>query len=478
MKRIANKLNSVVAVLLALVLVMLIGFAALRNRVRLDLSDRSYYKLSEKTLQLLDRLDQDVQVTVFFQQEHMLYDDIENLLEEYQYRSRHFNIEWVDALRDPARAEKLANKYGVTPAQVVVFEINDKSKDLYLSDLADMQVVQGRQDPVMTAFKGEQAFSSAIQALVEGETPVVYFLLGHGEHRVTDFDQMVGYSDIGSIIFRDNIEIKELVLTGEKNIPDDAAAVVIAGPMQKMSSVEVEMLEDYLSQGGRLLVLLDALKETGMESMLRRWGISLRDDIVLDPENTLRGSDVHIRRYNPHPICMKMNAIVQFILPRSVEPPFDENGQPIIQNNLQTVIPLFYTSEKSWSEMQVGDTSAKFDANTGDRRGPISLGVAVERGAPQDALDVQIEPAKMVVLGDSDFVSNGAMVGGNADLFMSSLNWLLDRDETMSIAPKPIEEVKLGLSRKEFKLMGWINLAGIPGIAVLLGLLVWSRRRK
>jgi ABC-type uncharacterized transport system involved in gliding motility auxiliary subunit len=142
------------------------------------------------------------------------------------------------------------------------------------------------------------------------------------------------------------------------------------------------------------------------------------------------------------------------------------------------VTPLFYTSEKSWSEMQAGDTPSKFDENTGDRRGPISLGVAVERGAPQDALDVQIEPARMVVMGDSDFASNGAMVGGNADLFMSALNWLLDRDATMSIAPKPIEEVKLGLSLRQFRTLGWITLGGIPAIAVVLGLLVWSRRRK
>ncbi len=478
MKRDFRKLKAVAAAFLALVLILMIGFISLRNPFRIDLSDRNYYKLSDKTTQLLDQLDQDVLVTVFFQQENQLYDDIENLLEEYQYRSRNIRVEWVDPLRDPARAEKLAHKYGITPSKVVVFDINGKSKDLYQSDLAEMTVVQGRRDPVMTAFKGEQAFSSAIQALVEGETPVVYFLVGHGEHRVTDFDQMVGYSDIGSIIFRDNIDVKELVLTDEKVVPDDAAAVVIAGPMQKMSSAEVEMIEDYLGRSGHLFVLLDALRETGLEDMLRRWGISLRNDIVLDPENTLHGSDVHIRRYNAHPISMKINAIVQFILPRSIEPPFDKAGNPVSVNDLQTVVPLFNTSEKSWSETQVEDTNAKFDANTGDRRGPIYLGVAVERGAAQDELDVQIDPARMVVFGDSDFVSNGAMVGGNPDLFMSALNWLLSRDETLAISPKPIEEVQLGLSMKQFRTLGWINIAGIPCIAVALGLIVWFRRRK
>jgi len=61
---------------------------------------------------------------------------------------------------------------------------------------------------------------------------------------------------------------------------------------------------------------------------------------------------------------------------------------------------------------------------------------------------------------------------------MSALNWLLDREELMAIAPKPIEEVKLSLTRKQLDRLFWINVAGIPFIAVAIGLLVWLRRRK
>ena len=192
MKRILSNLNSIAAVLLAGVLVLMIGFVALRNPIRFDLSERTYYQLSEKTLNLLDALDQAVNITVFFQQEHDLYFDIENLLEEYQYHNRSIRIDWVDPARDPARMEKLVNQYGLTEAQVVVFDIGGKSKIVRLADLAEVQVLEGRQEPVMTGFKGEQAFSSAIQGLLQGETPVVYFLVGHGENRITDFDPLSG----------------------------------------------------------------------------------------------------------------------------------------------------------------------------------------------------------------------------------------------------------------------------------------------
>ena len=478
MKRILSNLNLVFAVLLAFVLLQLVNYIALSNSQRWDWSNRKYYALSEKTTSLLAELEHLVEVTVFFQEEHKLYSDVENLLEEYQYQSRNIHVEWVDPARDLARTEKLAKKYGLTEAQVVVFDIEGKSKVVREADLADYRMVKKRRKPVLSSFKGEQAFSSAIQGLVQGETPVVYFLVGHAERRVTDFDQIAGYSTIGTVIFRDNLEVKELMLTKEKQIPEDAAALIIAGPSKAMSATEAEMVEDYLNRSGRVMVLLDALKETGLETMLRRWGVALRNDFVIDPENTLKGSDVYIRTYYEHPITLRMGgAGARFHLPRSVEPLMVDD-QTVEAGDRPTVVQLAMTSEKSWSETQVDEPSAKYDENSGDLRGSFSLAVAVERGATQKMLDVQIRPSRMVVFGDSDFVSNGALAGGDQDLFMSALNWLLDREELMAIAPKPIEEIKLSLTRKQLNKLFWINIAGIPFVAGVAGLLVWLRRRK
>ncbi len=377
-----------------------------------------------------------------------------------------------------ALTEKLAKKYGLTEAQVVVFDLGGKSKVVAEADLAGYQMVKGRRKPVMSAFKGEQAFSSAIQGLVQGETPAVYFLVGHGERRVSNFDQITGYSKIGTLIVRDNLEIKELLLTGEKKIPADAAALIIAGPSKLMRAAEAEMIEDYLSRSGRVMVLLDALQETGLEPMMRRWGVALRNDFVLDPKNTLKGSDVYIRSYYEHPITLRMgDAGARFHLPRSVEPLFLENPSAGSEDR-PSVTQLALTSEESWSETQVDESSAQYDEDSGDLRGPFSLAVAVERGATQKMLDVQIHPSRMVVFGDSDFISNGALSGGDQDLFMSALNWLLNREELMAIAPKPIEEIKLNLTKKQLVNLFWINIAGIPALAGVMGLLVWFRRRK
>ena len=81
------------------------------------------------------------------------------------------------------------------------------------------------------------------------------------------------------------------------------------------------------------------------------------------------------------------------------------------------------------------------------------------------------------MFGDSDFVANGAMTGGNEDFFMSALNWLLEREELMGIASKPVEQNRLVLSRTELRMLFWVVVVILPGFIAMYGSLVWLRRR-
>ena len=42
------------------------------------------------------------------------------------------------------------------------------------------------------------------------------------------------------------------------SVPEDASALVIAGPQKELSPGELDVLRDYLERQGRLLLLLDA----------------------------------------------------------------------------------------------------------------------------------------------------------------------------------------------------------------------------
>jgi ABC-type uncharacterized transport system involved in gliding motility auxiliary subunit len=467
-------LNTSAALLLALAVTLMVNYLSFRHYYRTDWSRTQLYTLSAKTAGLLESLEKPVDITVFFQPGNVLYEDIHNLLREYQFHCPLLNIQWVDPDRDLAQTEELAVKYQVTDPNVVVFDCEGRSKYVRIDEIADVDKSSGIDR--IRAFKGEQAFSSALQGVVQKTVPVVYFLTGHGERDITSFDRRTGFSGAARLIERDNVQVKPLLLSADKQIPADCAALIVAGASQSMPKTEVDMISVWLRRSGRLMVLTDAEQTSGLEEMLQNWGVLLRKDVVFD-QVTLTGLDVAFYPSGKHPITEKLGKIqAYFHMPRSVEP--DNTQTKALAADRPKVTPLALSSKNSWSETQPDQVPAKYDPNTNDRRGPVCMAVAVEKGDTSGLLDMKIRPSRMVVFGDSGFVSNGGLTGGDSSLFMSALSWLIDREQLMAIAPRAVDDTRLKLTPEKVRLLFWSTVGIIPALTALLGTALWFRRRK
>jgi len=53
----------------------------------------------------------------------------------------------------------------------------------------------------------------------------------------------------------------------------------------------------------------------------------------------------------------------------------------------------------------------------------------------------------------------------------------LDRSQLLAIGPRPIRQYRISMTQSQMTAARWILLAGMPGGVLLLGLLVWLRRR-
>ncbi|NCC50263.1 MAG: hypothetical protein EOM20_03510 [Spartobacteria bacterium] len=468
-------LNTITSLLLLLALLAMVNYLSYRHFKRGDWSRTKYYCLSDKSVNLLADLTNTVDVIVFFQSDQEVYEDIEKLLKEYESASRRIHVEWVDPDRDIARTESLAAQYDVDRANVVVFDCNGRSKYVTEADIVefDYAPMQYGQRPAKVAFKGENAFSSAIQSITQARKPVVYFLQGHGEGDMNDPDRRTGFSRLAREIHRDNIDSKLLDFGKTHTVPEDCDLLIILGPEKAISGPEIDLIEDYLNKNGRLLLLLDAFTETGIEELLHTWGVQVSNDLVVDGSRTLTGRELFVSDYGNHPVVAGMNGITSiFYLPRSVEP---VSGVPDENADRPSVVALAYSSMAGWAESDLDAAVAEFDMHA-DRPGPVAIAVAVEKG-PVPGIDVRIRPTRMVIFGDSDFVSNGALAGGGMDLFMSSLNWLLERDEAIGLAPRPFETSQLMIDRRQLQVLFGMVVIGLPLAPALLGLLVWARRR-
>lgn len=476
-KRTIMKFNALFAMTLAVFLAVMVNYLAINHRLRIDFSPDRYFALALPTRNMLSRLTVPVQAIVLLEMNHELFSDIQRLLKEYEYASDKFSAEYVDPHRDLARAKELALKYGVAEPSVIVFQANERTKIVPASDVAtfDYAPLLAGRPKVLQTFRGELVFSSAIFSLMQDRTPNVYFLAGHGEQRIDDFGQHTGYSMLARQLEKGNIQVKTLNLAVNPNIPKDCDALVIGGQKKPLTYIETDVIAKYLDNSGRLLLLADAGVETGLEKMLETWGIRLGTDRVVG--TTLTGRELLVNNYGDHAITEPIrNTTTIFNLPRSIRP-LAANATAFEQSaDKPRVFVLASNSEEGWAEMSYSQNPPKFDAGI-DRPGPIPVAVAIEKGSLP--AEVEIKPTRIVVIGDSTFTGNGALLAGySPDFFINALNWLLERKDAPAFTPKTPSKVSLKIDRPRLHLAYLLTVLILPALVALAGVGVSIRRRK
>jgi len=476
---------------LAALLVVMLNFLAFKYaNLHWDVSSRKVYSLSAKTVRMLADLEGRARIVAFIEQGDTLYDEIRFLLKEYDRAASRvaafdLQVDVIDPDRDLALADELARAFDVDKPGVVVFEAGERRKYIETDSIVDYErsvdyeaLMKGEPSVTRrrTGFRGEQVFSSALLSVAELETPVVYFLAGHGEHAVDDYTEQAGYSGIARIMRRDNMDIRPLLMAEHGGVPEDCAAVVVAGPDRRLSRAEVDAFSDYLEKNGRLLVLSDAGTETGIEDLLRAWDVRLGADVVAGL--TLTGRELFVNDYGEHPITARFKGVTtMFYRPRSVEPA--SGGSEVSAADKPKARVLARSSDRGWSDADIEQMPPRFDPGP-DRAGPIGVAVAVEKGSIS-GIDVELRPTRLVVVGDADFVSNGALrrgVGGNVDFFMGAVNWLLERESLLGISPKAPGVLQLDMDSRQLRLALLSMLFGVPALVTVVGLCAWNSRRR
>jgi ABC-type uncharacterized transport system involved in gliding motility auxiliary subunit len=489
--------------LLVLALVGIVNYLGMKYYQRYDWTSSKLYSLSEKTSNILAGLGQDVDVTLFLQPSSSLHDPAKELLERYAAKSPRVKLRVVDPERNLAEAQTLVDRYQVASLNVVVFESGGDRRVIEESALADYDYsgVQFGQGPTLTGFKGEEAFTGAILELVEKRKPRVLWTSGHDEASLDDTGPE-GLSQLRAILGQENLDMSAWASLGESAVPEGTDLVVVAGPRAAFAQPELDLLGGYLDGGGRLLVLLDpeldgqgGLIATGIEAWLAGRGVEVGDDLVVDPSATVPfygDETIFVSAVGRSPVAEKLAQAklpVIFPLARSVRLgplPAGLEGQTLLQ-----------TSADGWGERDLANLRgiAKGDD---DVAGPVPVGVAVAAAAAApEALDeenldeepVAPEPTpaaaepkpawRLVVLGDSDFLRNGAVANvGNPTLASNAFNWLLERERLIGIGPKRPEQARLTLTPGQLSAITWLSLAGLPALAVAAGVGVHLRRRR
>lgn len=225
---------TVVAALIALYVVIV-----QLNPAPIDLTEGKEYTLSDTTVDLLQGLDQPVHAVAFYPEGAPRRDEADIWLQQYERESGgSFTYEFIDPDRSPAQAQA----YGITSANVIVFEQGDKT--------------------AQTSALSERELTSAISRAMIGGRRQIYAITGHGERNFSGFEA-ADFSQVNTELTNANFAVTPLNLIEAGGVPDDADMLVIAGPTAQFTASEVDMLRTYLDGGGAALILSDPLAGGG-----------------------------------------------------------------------------------------------------------------------------------------------------------------------------------------------------------------------
>jgi ABC-type uncharacterized transport system involved in gliding motility auxiliary subunit len=437
--------SSLLMVLLVAVILGIINFIAARHNTRWDLSETKRFTLAPQTARALHDLPRDVKVTVFTTDQGPARPAYQDLLESYKARTPRLTVEFVDPEKKPG----LARRYGITRLDTAVLE-------------------SGKQETRITV-PTEQELTNALLRVTKDEKKAIYFLTGHAEHLLDDPDKG-GYSFLKEALERQGYVARPLSLYEAKNIPTDAALLVLAGPQRGISADEQKSIADYVKAGGRLLVMLDPGSRAGVEGLLGNWGLQSDDRVVMDTQ-TILGGDLTmpvVNTYGTHEITQDFGTTFT-MFPHARPIGFQDSKRT--DWNFQ---PLAKSSLRSWARPAEDTETRDYDPQK-DVQGPVVLAAVISsQKSPENAP----RPAVLMV-GDSDFASNSYLdFAGNSDFVLHAIAWLAEEKGLITIAPKDTAFGTFLLTAAQSNALFLLQVLILPGFLLASGFTVWQRRRR
>ncbi len=446
-RRIGYSTKTLLLILSVGIFVFFINILAFQFNRRIDLTRKKLYTLSSHTLKVLNQLKKrikgKVKLIAFYETGYPDREKIEDLLRTYRLSSDKLEIEIVDPDKNPG----LARKYDIRVYGVTVVQYGGK-----------IIRVQG---------VSEEKLTNALIRIMEERNKVIYFLQGHGEGQIYGMTK-ADYVQAVNALKKEGYVVRELKLYETGGIPKDCDVLVVDGPRKELLDREIEIIDKYLRKGGAVLFMLDPGHADSLIGYLRKWGVNLGNNEIVDPVSKLFGGDLTmpiVNSFQPnHEITKDFKLPVLFPGARTVGAlkDFKKKGLKVVE--------LCFTNPNCGAEVDF--KSGKFIFNPGrDLKGVLPVAVAV-------SCQLDHQKARIVVVGDSDFATNAAIrFSGNRDFFVNIVDWLARREGLISIRPKPESGENLVVTQRTGNIYFFLTMVILPLIITLIGAVVWFSRR-
>lgn len=457
-KRKGAKYGASSGVVVLLGVLVIVGIAVLTSKPRfdksLDLTRDKANTLSEQSLKAAETLakkDGEATVTAYFLDQAQ-ESQFKDLLGLYLKAGAKLKVDYINPQKDPTKA--MADK--LTAGNTVIFRY-------------------GNQENRITTFTEEKITNALVSVLKEGSKKV-YFTKGHGEGQVTG-NEPTGFDTLVQELKNNRFEVADINLLEVAQMPEDASVLVIAGPKYDFKENETKAVDDFISRGGSVLVMVDAMvPATNINSLFSKYGFQFNNDFIIlrpdDPRAQLIGQNNAIVSefddFSPvtKDFAKKSNVAVLLQNTRTIS--------EVTDNAAKFKISLIgKTSAETGVKLKNVNSQADLKNITPDRIEQGSFAAIASATGKQGEKEVRI-----LGVGSVQFANNqGSQAGEHRDLFLNMVSYLGQDDDFISIRPKDPTKSTLSITSGgailNLKFISFVY----PFLFLGFGILYWMRRR-
>ncbi|OUR73342.1 mucin 2 [Methylophaga sp. 41_12_T18] len=440
--RLLFRLQQVIFYIFLVIAIFVLAKFSIQTDHHWDWTKNNRNTLSETTQSFLAQLDEQVTIQVFVSPNNEYQPVIKTLLNRYQVHSTQLDIHYID----PDFAPNLVRELNIQQQGEILISKGEQQQHLF--DLS------------------EQSLTNGLITVARQQEQWLVFIEGHGERSPLN-QANFNLSTWGQQLKQKGFKLQGLNLVEHSQIPANAAAVIIASPERPWLAGEVEIIKDYIEQGGNLLWLTEPSDNPFLLVLAEQLAIEFVAGTVMDPNAQLLGIDdpqfVLITEYAQHPIQLISDSVT--IFPQAVAMETSSFASDWQHS------PLLITQQNVWSETSNIEPN-NFDIES-DSSGPLNLGYLITR------LTDGAQEQRIAVIGDGDFLSN-TYIGNaaNLELGIAVINWLVHDDSFIAIPVKTRSDSQLELSRLESLVIGLGFLVVLPTLLLTIGLSIWWYRRR
>jgi len=458
----------------AIAIAVLASTALILHDLHIDLTREKVYTPSSQAMTVVDRLQQPVRLTYFYNGQDANGRRMRDVLDVMGKRNALLEVRTVDPDRQPA----IARTYGVQMSNAAILE------------------AEGRKVVVQTTDEAEVAIG--IQRVLREKVITVCFLEGHNELPMDNFEfhthleGAAGHShdDASSKIIQttghgigrlrraleaQGYETRKVILATASSVPAQCQVLLIANPRTTFLPAESAALEAYLQRGGSLFAMFDLgfVLEPRLAELIEKLGVRVLQEAVVDPLSHYAKDQEMVAVTPDDRIPMTRNLSMTFF--PGVRPLQAVQPAPGVN-----VAPLFSSSRDSYTRSvepagirEVGNSERARASSRPSEPGPRLLVVAAEGQLPGGAAKL-----RAVIVGDGDFASNSFLPHvSNGDFAMTVVRWLVREERATAVTTRiPVPPMIL-LSDMQQSMMFLFVEVLLPLAVIALGVAVWWRRR-